>query len=206
MSEKIKLNKNALREQKQSLALYQEFLPTLELRKQQLQVEVRNLRKELQAKHEEMDAHFAEARKWAPLIEGSLPAVRPLVDIKEVVSREGNVAGVKVPVFESVDFEITSYSLTATEPYIDDAVNFWKGAIAFREQLKLMERQMELLNHELRKTTQRINLYEKVMIPQAKENIRRIKVYLGDQQTAAVCRAKMAKEKLVKKAQAASVG
>ncbi len=206
MSEKIKLNKNALRDQKQSLALYEEFLPTLELRKQQLQTEVRNLRKALSEKREEMDSHFEAAKPWAALIESSLPAVQPLVKIKEVVSGKGNVAGVKVPVFKKVEFEPVKYSLTATEPYIDDAVGFWKAAVALREELQLMEIQLDLLNRELRKTTQRINLYEKVLIPQAKENIRRIKVYLGDQQTAAVCRAKIAKEKLVKKALAAGVG
>jgi V/A-type H+-transporting ATPase subunit D len=65
--------------------------------------------------------------------------------------------------------------------------------------------QLDMLNRELVKTTQRINLYEKVLIPQCKENIRRIKVYLGDQQTAAVCRAKIAKAKLVAKAELETV-
>ena len=63
-----------------------------------------------------------------------------------------------------------------------------------------------MLRRELIKTTQRINLYEKLMIPETRENIRKIKVYLGDQQTAAVCRAKIAKGKLVAKAAAAAAG
>ncbi len=208
MAEKVKLNKNSLREQKQALGLYQEFLPTLELRKQQLQTEVRALRKVVEEKQRAITARLDAAEAWAPLLASDLERIRPLVQVERVVTRRGNVAGVKVPVFEKVDFRTVQYSLAATDPILDDELDFWFETISLREEITVLEQQLDLLDHELTKTTQRINLYEKVLIPQTKENIRKIKVYLGDQQTAAVCRAKLAKEKIVRKAasMAAAVG
>ena len=199
MADKVKLNKNSLREQKQALALFQEFLPTLELRKQQLQMEVRELRKVVEDKRSKMHIHMDSAQQWANLISSTVDEMRHIVRIKEIVTHRGNVAGVRVPVFDRVDFEPVQYSLVATDPAFDDVVSFWLKALSLREELAVLERQLVLLDRELVKTTQRINLYEKVLIPEAKEHIRRIKVYLGDQQTAAVCRAKMAKEKIVRK-------
>ena len=203
MAEKVKLNKNSLRDQKQALELYQEFLPTLELRKQQLQTEVRSLRKEIKKKQEELQRYFDSARSWASLLQATMESISPLVRKDEVVTHTGNVAGVRVPVFDKVTFHHEPYSLVATDPYYDDAVDFWKNAIGLREELDVMEEQLRLLQQELTKTTQRINLYEKVLIPQTRENIKKIQVFLGDQQTAQVCRAKAAKAKLEKKAKKA---
>lgn len=208
MAEKIKLNKNTLREQKQMLSLYQEFLPTLELRKQQLQTELRKLDKRIAERQVKLDELFDSAAPWAPMLEKTLPWVTPLVALDEVLVTQGNVAGVKVPVFEKVRFKPVKYSLLATPPLYDAAIAYIQETISAREEMKVMRQQQEMLRRELIKTTQRINLYEKLLIPETKENIRKIKVYLGDQQTAAVCRAKIAKGKLVAKvaAEAARTG
>lgn len=200
MAEKIKLNKNTLREQNQNLKLYLEFLPTLELRKQQLQTELRKLQKLVVEKERVLAETLAGASDWSPMLEKLLPDVKPLVVIEEVETHVGNVAGVKVPVFDRVAFEPVGYSLVATPPIFDSAIEYFKRALAAREELEVMAEQLALLQKELIKTTQRINLYEKVLIPETRENIRKIKVYLGDQQTAAVCRAKIAKGKVLAKA------
>ncbi len=206
MAEKIKLNKNTLREQTQMLKLYLEFLPTLELRKQQLQSELRKLQKRIRQKEAAQDSLLQSASSWAPMLQQVLPWVQPLVAIHQVHVSRGNVAGVKVPVFQRVDFKPVSYSLLATPPIYDAALDFIYRAISSREELKVMNRQEQMLQQELTKTTQRINLYEKVLIPETRENIRKIKVYLGDQQTAAVCRAKIAKAKLLAKVAAVATG
>jgi len=202
MAEKVKLNKNTLREQNQMLKLYLEFLPTLELRKQQLQTELRKLQKLIREKEAALAAMLDEAGPWSPMLDKVLPWVKPLVAIDEVEVTEGNVAGVKVPVFQQVRFRPTSYSLVATPPFFDAAIEYFQRALSAREEMKVLRKQQEMLQLELTKTTQRINLYEKVLIPETRENIRKIKVYLGDQQTAAVCRAKIAKGKLLAKAAA----
>ncbi len=201
--EKIKLNKNTLRDQREALKLYSDFLPTLELRKQQLQAEVRHLNKEIGEASEALDELLEGTESWAGLLGSTFETVRHLVRIERVVRGQGNVAGVRIPVLKGVRFAAISYSLIATTPAIDAAVEFWQQAVTKREEIKILDQQLKMLTTELTKTTQRINLYEKVLIPQTKENIRRIKVYLGDQQTAAVCRAKIAKAKLVAKQDAA---
>ena len=200
MANRVKLNKNTLREQNQALKLYLEFLPTLELRKQQLQTELRKLQKAIAEKRAAMDSMLLEAAPWGAMLDKVLPWVKPLVVVDEVETHVGNVAGVKVPVFDGVRFEPVGYSLVATPPIFDSAIEYFKRALSAREELEVMAEQLELLQKELIKTTQRINLYEKVLIPETRENIRKIKVYLGDQQTAAVCRAKIAKGKVLAKA------
>jgi len=198
LAEKIKLNKTTLREQAQGLKLFREFLPTLELRKQQLQSEVQSLGQRLAARQRQLADRLAAASSFAPLLTATLEQVRPLVAIAEVRVRRGNVAGVRVPLFEQVRFVPAPYSLLATPPFFDSAVAFWRDVLSRREELRVLHRQEEALLLQLTKTTQRINLYEKVLIPQTRENIHRIKVALGDRQTAAVCRAKLAKKKLTR--------
>ncbi len=201
MAEKIKLNKNSLRDQNQSLKLYLEFLPTLELRKQQLQAEVAAARKELDRARDRQQALLDDAREWKTRLQGMLPVARELLKVDAVSVHSANVAGVKVPVFDRVIFSRAPYSLAATPWILDAALAFFEKAISGRELIRVLQEKHDRLEQELTKTTQRINLYEKVLIPQTRENIRKIKVYLGDQQTAAVCRAKIAKNKIVSKAQ-----
>jgi V/A-type H+-transporting ATPase subunit D len=202
MSEKIKLNKNSLREQVQSLKLYLEFLPTLELRKQQLQTEVRKARAVIDAARSEFSQYIADAGSWKGLLSSLMPKVKDLLSIEEVSTKMINVAGVKVPEFKEIRFAQLPYSLVATNWALDAALHFYREALTLQEKIRILEQKLERIERELIKTTQRINLYEKVLIPQTRENIRKIKVYLGDQQTAAVCRAKIAKNKIVQKAQA----
>jgi V/A-type H+/Na+-transporting ATPase subunit D len=201
MAEKIKLNKNSLRDQNQSLKLYLEFLPTLELRKQQLQSEVASARKEMDRAQLRRDALLDDAREWRARLNTVLPMVQDLLRVDLVSVYSANVAGVRVPVFDKVVFKKGAYSLAATPWILDAAMTFFEKAITAREQMRVLQEKHALLVAELIKTTQRINLYEKVLIPQTRENIRKIRVYLGDQQTAAVCRAKIAKNKILAKAQ-----
>lgn len=202
---KIKLNKNSLRDQNQSLKLYQEFLPTLELRKQQLQAELRTVQLRSEARQLELGQMLDNAVGMAPMLEATLPQVQSLVVIDQVLTRIGNVAGVRVPVFEEARFKKVPYSLVGTPLFFDAAVDLWQRALSAKAEIDVLAQQMAAIVEQLTKTTQRINLYEKVLIPECRENIRKIKVYLGDQQTAGVCRAKIAKGKLVRTAEAEAV-
>jgi V/A-type H+-transporting ATPase subunit D len=80
---------------------------------------------------------------------------------------------------------------------VDKGVEYLQKLIAYDTEIEILQKQIELLAQELRITTQRVNLFEKVKIPETKENIRVIRIYLGDQQTAAVVRGKIAKNKIV---------
>jgi V/A-type H+-transporting ATPase subunit D len=106
------------------------------------------------------------------------------------------MAGVEVPEFDEVVYKDVLYSLFATPPWLDKAVAALRRLVALREELRVLLEKNTLLREELRTTTQRVNLFEKKLIPELRENIRKIKIFLGDDETAAVGRAKLAKGKL----------
>jgi len=93
--------------------------------------------------------------------------------------------------FKSIDYEVEDYPL-----WVDKAVVLLRDSARIDALMATLRVQVSLLEKELRTTSQRVNLFEKVKIPETKENIRRIGIYIGDQQTAAVVRGKIAKKKL----------
>jgi V/A-type H+-transporting ATPase subunit D len=193
---KIKLTKNEQKKQKDSLKMYTRYLPTLILKKQQLQMEIRkveNRATEVKAKKEGLENDF---RQWVGVFGEDVGLDGNLLRIKEVVTSQGNIAGVPIPVFEKAEFYPVSYDLFEKPLWVDKAVSKLEQLMLLDLEYEVLEKQVDLLNRELRTTTQRVNLFEKVMIPETKANIKKIGVYLGDQQTAAVVRGKISKRKL----------
>jgi len=190
---KIRLTKNELKKQKDSLKMYRRYLPTLMLKKQQLQGEIRltEMRlKELQAARENMDESF---KTWIAVFGETGFFTKNILRIISLRTGHGNVAGVVIPIFEGADFEITPYDLARTPAWLDKAVEAMEKVLLLDLEAQVVEEQLKRLDKELRTTTQRVNLFEKVKIPEARGNIKKIQVYLGDQQTAAVVRGKIAK-------------
>ena len=196
----IKLNKTEQKKQKNLLGQLTKYLPTLQLKKQQLQVEVDGVRTNAEDIMKEMQKVCDSMSSWSALLSQPLPfAVSSLVKVKEVVTASENIAGVEVPLFESISFSILDYSYLFTPVWLDRAVVEFKALITLREKYKIIKEKLSLLEEELRQTNIKVNLFEKRMIPECRENIRRIKIFLGDQEIAAICNAKIAKDKLEKK-------
>ncbi len=124
-----------------------------------------------------------------------------ILTIDEIRTDEGNIAGVAIPVFKGADFTIAEYDLLRTPLWLDTAAERMKKVLLLDLEAQVLEEQRARLDKELRTTTQRVNLFEKVKIPETKSNIKKIQVYLGDQQTAAVVRGKIAKRGMEKAAQ-----
>ena len=197
---KIKLTKNELKNQKDSLKMFQRYLPTLMLKKQQLQGEIRltELRlKELHAQKERLDESF---KNWIAVFGEKGVFTVGILKITKLKTGIGNIAGVAIPIFEGAEFQTTPYDLFGTPLWLDAAVEKMEQALLLDLEAEIVEEQRKRLDHELRVTTQRVNLFEKVKIPETKVSIKKIQVYLGDQQTAAVVRGKIAKTGLVKAA------
>jgi V/A-type H+-transporting ATPase subunit D len=197
---KIKLTKNELKNQKDSLKMFQRYLPTLMLKKQQLQGEIRltELRiKELHAQKERLDESF---KSWIGVFGEKGVFTKDILKITKLKTGMGNIAGVAIPIFEGAEFQIAPYDLFGTPLWLDMAVEKMAQALLLDLEAEIVEEQRKRLDHELRVTTQRVNLFEKVKIPETKVSIKKIQVYLGDQQTAAVVRGKIAKSGLVKAA------
>lgn len=194
---KIKLTKNELKKQKDQLKRFRRYLPTLQLKKQQLQMEIRHIEAMRDRKRREQEEFRKGLESWIAVF-GEDRDLSPLVVLRAVRTGEGNIAGVDIPIFQGVDFETVAYDLVETPLWVDAGVRALQTLITFDIQVEILEEQVRRLSEELRITTQRVNLFEKIKIPETRENIRRINIYLGDQQTAAVVRGKIAKNKLVR--------
>ena len=202
----IKLTKNEQKVQKDRLKQYQRYLPTLQLKKQQLQQMIMKTRAELEQKEAERVQMIGNLDDWvAVFAENAIfeeeKSLENLVQPKTVICRDENIAGVTVPKFVELEFKDISYSVDDYPLWVDTALIKLREIARLDALVSTLRKQEELLEKELRSTSQRVNLFETVKIPEAKENIRVIGVYLGDQQTAAVVRGKISKKKLVEAAQ-----
>lgn len=202
----IKLTKNEQKVQKDLLKQYQRYLPTLQLKKQQLQQVIMTTRAELAQKEAERVQMIGNLDDWvAVFAENAIfdedKSIDTLVQPETVICRNENIAGVTVPKFEELKFKDVEYDVDDYPLWVDTALAKLREIARLDALVSTLRKQEALLEKELRSTSQRVNLFEKVKIPEAKENIRVIGVYLGDQQTAAVVRGKISKKKLVEAAQ-----
>lgn len=197
----VKLTKNEQKTQKDKLKQFERYLPTLQLKKQQLQAVIMKINAELEERAKEREQMIGNLDEWvAVFAENSLfdSSIRleTLVIPKSVVQGSENVAGVTIPVFKDLTFMDIDYNVEQYPLWVDTAVVKLREIARLDALVKTLRTRVQLLDRELRTTSQRVNLFEKVKIPQAKENIRKIGIFLGDQQTAAVVRGKIAKKKL----------
>jgi V/A-type H+-transporting ATPase subunit D len=203
MSRKFSLNKTELTRLRREEKTYKQFLPVLQLKQEQLQIEQLKLKRQLGGREEEFKRARDAVERSADLL--AEPLAIPLVDlvkVEHIQLGEKSVAGVKVPVLEEVVFSDRDYSRFGTPAWVTAVLPELRALVRQSTELKVLKRQYELVQRELRKATQKVNLFEKVLIPETREGIKRIKIALGDEQVAAVGRGKIAKSKQVK-AQAA---
>ena len=193
---KIKLTKNEQKAQKDALKMYQRYLPTLTLKKQQLQSEIRTIdakAKEVRQARIRLEEEF---KIWIGVFGEEQAFKSDMVTVRNIKKGTGNIAGVTIPIYEGADFSRGDYDLYETPLWIDLAADRMEKALSLDLEASVLDEQVRLLSKELRTTTQRVNLFEKVKIPETKANIKKISVYLGDEQVAAVVRSKISKKKL----------
>ena len=173
---KVKLTKTELKAQSDALKRFQRFLPMLQLKKQQLQSEIAGIIAKAEAVSARERAVREGLNKWVGLFATDEDLLPGLVSVKSIKRGE----------------EIDAW---ATPAWVDDAVEVTTQILSLQCERQVYEEQRRLVTEELRQTSQRVNLFEKVKIPQCKEAIRVIKIALGDEQTAAVTRGKIAKSR-----------
>ena len=193
---KIKLTKNELKVQKDALKMYRRYLPTLTLKKQQLQTEIRSIEAKAIAVRDEKAELEKGFKDWIAVFseKGAFP--EGIITVSNIRKGLGNIAGVEIPTFEGADFSRGDYDLYSTPLWIDMAANHMEKAIELDLEAQVLDEQIRLLDKELLSTTQRVNLFEKVKIPEAEENIKKISIYMADQQVSAVVRSKISKRKI----------
>lgn len=194
----IKLTKTELRAQQTRHMQLQKYLPTLQLKKAMLQVEVNNARLEIEKLDTEFQRLHTALEEYSSLLSDT-SAFDPshAIKIAQINKQYENIAGVDVPFFESVTFEPFSYNLFDTPPWVDAVISGLRSVAEGKARISVAKEKKTALEKELREVSIRVNLFEKILIPRSIQNIKRIKVFLGDQQLAAVSQAKVAKGKII---------
>lgn len=196
----LKLTKTELRDQQVRLGQLQKYLPTLQLKKALLQIEVLHAHNEIEQLNGQLRFSQEKVEHYEALF--STREVRDLLQAVKVVEtrkKYDNIAGIEIPLLERVIFEDSEYSLFDTPVWLDAAVEGVKELITLQEKRNVAEEKKRLLEKELREVSIRVNLFEKIMIPRAIRNIKKIRIFLGDQQLAAVAQAKVSKQKILQK-------
>ncbi|QEG43142.1 V-type ATP synthase subunit D [Roseimaritima ulvae] len=192
---KLRLSKNSLQQQQQQLKLYQKLLPSLDLKRRQLTVEAQKAKAEHRAAIEAAEALEAQIGQELPMLADQETNFSGLVEMTNYRVGQQNVVGTRLPILEAVEFSVADYSRLATPPWIDILVQRLKDAAEARVRARIAGQRVAVLEHAVRRITQRVNLFDKVLIPTAKKNIQRIRIYLGDAERAAVITSKLAKAK-----------
>ena len=190
---KIKLTKTELKAQTDALKRFQRFLPMLQLKKQQLQGEIAGIVQKAEETSAKERAIRAGLDRWVGLFATDEDLIAGLVKVREVKTGTANVAGVAIPTFERIDTDVKEVDVWETPAWVDDAVETTTQVLSLQCERAIYEEQRRLVEQELQLTSQRVNLFEKVKIPECKEAIRRIKIAIGAEQTAAGTRGKIAK-------------
>lgn len=197
---RIKLTKTELRLQQIRLKQLQKYLPTLQLKKALLQVEVNQTNLEIDQLVQQFHSQETLIQKYIPLFaEKNSASFFSSLSIIEVKKNYENIAGVEIPLFQEVVFAEPDYSLFDTPVWYESAMDAMRKLLSIQENIRVVEEKKTALEKELRDVSIRVNLFEKILIPRCIENIKRIKIFLGDQQLAAVSQAKVSKKKILER-------
>lgn len=205
MSTQIKLTKNTYRAEKVRLQHLQMFLPTLKLKKALLQSEVqqaiRDSAEKTQVYHQLRDSLYASAALF------SLPLyidIANAIKIQEVERGLENISGVEVPVVYNVKLSEFSYSLLDTPIWLDTLISSFKEFVVSKIMAEVAQERLAILESELRNVSIRVNLFEKKLIPETIQTIRKIAIFLSDRSITDVGQVKMAKKKIERRKEGSS--
>jgi V/A-type H+-transporting ATPase subunit D len=196
----VRLTKTELREQQFRLDQLRKYLPTLQLKKALLQVEVFQAQQEIVDLTIHFDRMEERVKRFSALLsDKNASDLFSAVTIVEVKKRVENIAGVEIPLFEEVVFHEPTYSLLDSPVWMEPATEGVRELLNVREKVRIAREKRDALEKELREVSIRVNLFEKILIPRAQENIKKIKIFLGDMLLAAVSQAKVSKQKILRK-------
>ena len=176
----------------------------LQLKKKQLQLEIIKIHQAIQDTSSEVNNLRNSVLKWVDVFSERL-FIEELCKLEKVNTSVDNIAGIDMPVFLDVEFSQKPYDFLLTPLWVDQAILVEKEMITLKAKSLVYHKQIDILKKELRIVNQRVNLFEKVKIPEAGETIRIIQIHLGELQTAEVVRGKIAKAKLERRKEATSV-
>ncbi len=192
MAIKFQYNKTSRQNIEKQLKVRERALPTLKNKESALRMEVKRAKdraNELQKKLQDKLSQYQKMQKlWGEFD-------NDLVTVKDVRLNVKKLAGVKTPVYDGVDFEIKPYSLFNAPVWFTDGVNIIKQIAETAIESEVFNQKMYLLDFARKKTTQKVNLYEKVQIPGFQDAIRKIKRFLEDEENLSKSAQKIVKDR-----------
>ncbi len=192
MSIKFQYNKISQQRLKKQLEIRLRALPTLQSKEAALRVEVKNAKDRMneldQQLKEKMKEYDNMVRLWSEFDKN-------LVTVKEVKLSSKKIAGTKTPVLEDVDFDIKDFSLYNRPSWFLEGVELLESLARIAIEMEVFRKKMDLLDYARKKTTQKVNLYEKVQIPEYQNAINKIKRFLEDQENLSKSAQKIVKKR-----------
>ncbi len=192
MSIKFQYNKVSQQRLKKQLNIRQRALPTLQSKEAALRVEVKKAKNKMAELDEELDKQLKEyenmARLWSEFD-------KDLVTVKDVKLSSKKIAGTKTPILEDVIFDIKDFSLFNKPGWFLKGVTLIESLANIAIEREVYQKKMDLLDYARKKTTQKVNLYEKVQIPGYLDAIQKIKRFLEDQENLSKSAQKIVKKR-----------
>ena len=190
---RLKLSKSALQQERDQLKLFERMLPSLDLKRRQLTMQLAKARRAYAAAQEAADELDRQIGQQLPMLANGDMDVSGFVRVNKIEIGEENVVGVRLPVLKRVDCSIADYSRLVQPAWVDVLVQRLADAIEQRARVSIAAQRVRMLEQQEKRVTQRVNLFDKILIPQAKRNCQRIRIFLGDGERASVARSKLAK-------------
>jgi len=195
---RLKLSKASLQQELVKLKLYEKLLPSLELKRRQLAIELDKARREYAATRAEVERVEARVGAELPMLANTEIELKGLVRMTALDLGQENVVGVRLPVLNEVECQVAEYSPLAKPAWVDALAERLVDAAEARTRIQVAAERVRILGRAERRITQRVNLFEKILIPRTRKSIERIQIWLGDLGRAAVVQAKLAKARQVR--------
>lgn len=191
-----------MQQERSQLKLYESTLPSLDLKRRQLTVELAKARQNYVEKQQAVESLETSIGQQLPMLANPDIEITGLVEMTDFELGEENVVGVRLPVLARIHCTVADYSLLAKPAWVDVLVERLRDVAELRTQVLVDAERVRILEYQEKRVTQRVNLFDKILIPTAKSNIQRIQIFLGDAERAAVVRSKIAKRKQAKQREA----
>lgn len=192
---RLQLNKSSLTRETAQLRSYERFLPSLDLKRQQLMGEKAKAVSQVVALEAEVEALASQVGRDVPMLGNRDIDLTGLVELTDYQVSEENVIGTKLPVLHKVEVLVKPYSPMVLPHWVDQVTDLLHDMLTAHLKVQIARQRVTLLQQAVNTITQRVNLFDKVLIPNARANIKKIRIYLSDEQTNAVTRSKIAKRK-----------
>tara|TARA_R110001592_G_scaffold120444_4_gene324710 strand:- start:2137 stop:2751 length:615 start_codon:yes stop_codon:yes gene_type:complete len=202
---KLALNKSSLSAEKKKHVSYGKYLPSLELKQKQLLSERKKHETLLHEHQQNIEVIEQDVHQRLPMLAVKNIDLDKLVEIIDLQIEQENLLGTLLPFLGHVEYKRTHYSYLSRPHWVDEVVNSLEMVVKLKLEERILEERLRRLSNALQVITQRVNLFSKVLLPQTKLNIKKIGLFLADQDRAAVVRSKLAKRKHQLESSAGSV-